>query len=67
MYVYCEIVIWHLNLVVVEFDELRREPDVEIGKANMLGLCREYLGSDLGDAKSKSIVGWDWLLMLCCC
>ena len=36
---------------------MRREPDDEIGEANKLGLCQEYLGIDLEDAKSTSIYG----------
>ena len=57
-----------LEFIVVEFDELKREPDDEIGKRQTNSDYAELrLGLDLGDAKSKSIVGWDWLLMLCCC
>ena len=36
---------------------LRRELDDEIGKANKLGRCQDYLGIDLEDAKSMSICG----------
>ena len=38
---------WRSNLA-----NLRRELGDEIGKTNKLGLCQDYLGIDLGDAKS---------------
>ena len=44
---------------------LRRELNDYIGEVNKLGLCQEYLGIDLDDAKSMSICGvrigiWWW-------
>ena len=37
--------------------KLRREVGDEIKEANKLGLCQDYLGIDLGNAKSISICG----------
>ena len=43
---------WRSNLA-----NLRRELGDEIGKANKLGLCQDYLRIDLGDAKSINNCG----------
>ena len=57
-----------LILIKVEFDELKRKPDDEIGWNQTNSDYAELrLGLNLGDAKFKSNVGWDRLLVLCCC
>ena len=43
---------WRSNLA-----NLRRELGDEIGKANKLGLCQDYLVIDVGDAKSRNNCG----------